>query len=135
MIRNNLSYRRRSTGIIVNQELVEKSIDEFYNKLTGIVELYSLSIFANFDETSIKIDSPCSQTIEEKGTKHIPVKTTNSELIKFTVVLGGISNGTKLSPLILFPGSGAILKKKLKSNIVKVFFTESGNMTKDSVTY
>jgi len=73
---------------------------------------------------------PNSKTLSEKGAKSVPVKTTNSQLLKYTVVLGGFSNGVKLPPSVLFAGSGKKLKKTLKSNKVHYFFTESGNMTK-----
>ncbi len=65
------------------------------------------------DETSIKVDMINNRTIDFIGAKHVSIQTSNSELIKYTVLLCGISDGTKLPPAIIFRGSGKILKKKL----------------------
>ncbi len=61
----------------------------------------------------------------------MPIKTTNSELLKYTVMLCGLSDGTKLSPAIIFRGSGKQLKKKLILNSAKIYFTDGGNITKE----
>ncbi len=63
------------------------------------------------DETSVKIDIINNRTIEFEGVNRVPIKTTNSELLKYTVMLAGLSDGTKLSPAVIFSGSGKILKK------------------------
>ncbi len=63
------------------------------------------------DETSIKIDTVNNRTIDFLGSTCVPIKTSNSELIKYTIVLCGLSDGTKISPSIIFRGSGKKLKK------------------------
>ena len=54
-------------------------------------------------------DMPRNSTIDFKGVREVPVKTTGSDKLRFTVVLGYMASGEKLPPMIIFK-----LKKKPK---------------------
>ena len=59
------------------------------------------------DETRIQFDETSNLTIAEKGAQSISIKKSNSgDKQAITVILAGLSNGIKLPPVIIFPGSG-----------------------------
>lgn len=45
---------------------------------------------------------PQDSTIDFKGTREVPVKTTSNEKLRFTVVLGYTTAGEKLPPTVIF---------------------------------
>ena len=81
----------------------------------------------SFDEAPMWFDMPQNSTIDFKGTREVPVKTTGNEKLRFTVVLGYIAAREKLLPVVIFK-----LKKKLKgrfSRDIVVAAVPSGTMT------
>ena len=56
----------------------------------------------SFDETPIWFNMPQNSTIDFKGTREVPVKTTANEKLQFTVVLGYIAARKKLPPVVIF---------------------------------
>ncbi|GFY16284.1 HTH CENPB-type domain-containing protein [Trichonephila clavipes] len=63
---------------------------------------YLLSHIKNMDETPVTFDMIGSKTIDMKGTKKIPIKTTGHEKSHFTVVLSCLADDTKLKPTVIF---------------------------------
>jgi hypothetical protein len=55
------------------------------------------------DETGVPFDMPAATTVEFKGTKHVPIKSTNNAN-SCTVFLACAMDGSKLKPLIVFKG-------------------------------
>ncbi|CAG8503364.1 8091_t:CDS:2, partial [Scutellospora calospora] len=63
---------------------------------------YSLNLISNMDETLLSFDLPNNFTIDETGARSISIRTCRYEKSNFIVVLGCMSDGSKLLPLILF---------------------------------
>jgi transposase len=138
MKRNKLSYRKRTTSIIVDQKIVKEGIDRFFNSFIHFMaENPHLTIIANVDETRIEKDMLGEKTIEMKGSNSVPIRTTNSErigklidlFIGYTVILCTLSNGYKFSPLIIFDGTGVRIIKSLvvPSNVEIIFSGKKRN--------
>jgi len=47
-------------------------------------------------------DMPRNSTIEFEGVREVPIKTTGSDKVRFTVVLGYTASGDKLPPTVIF---------------------------------
>ena len=64
----------------------------------------SLSHVANMDETPIWADIPSATTVDMKGSKVVPIKTTGHEKQRITVCLAVKADGTKIQPFVVLPG-------------------------------
>ena len=56
----------------------------------------------SFDETPMWFDMPRNSTIEFEGVREVPIRTTGSDKVRFTVVLGYTASGDKLPPTVIF---------------------------------
>ena len=65
---------------------------------------FSLSHVANMDETPIWADMPSATTVDMKGSKVVPIKTTSHEKQRITVCLGVKVDDTKIKPFVVLPG-------------------------------
>ena len=104
MKRHNLVNRRKTT---VAQRLPDDYVEMQSNFLSYILfqrkeHQYPLSLIGNMDETPLSFNLPSNTTIEQRGTKTVSIKSTGHKKSNFTVVLGCITNGTKLPPIIIF---------------------------------
>ena len=61
------------------------------------------------DETACWMDMLSSSTIDVRGARSVPLKTTGHEKDHFTVILTARANGKKLNPFIVFKGKGTHL--------------------------
>lgn len=61
-----------------------------------------MSQIGNMDETPVMFDMIGNRSVEVKGAKTVPFKTTGHEKSHFTVVLSCLANGTKLRPMVIF---------------------------------
>ena len=139
LARHNLVYRVTSNKTYIDKNVINEKIVKFYEDLKFyLYKNPEIKYFANVDETRIILDTVPRKTIEFKGQKHVNCITTNSENIAFTVVLACVNNGKKFRPLVIFPGSGKILSKTLKSESVAFCFNNLKNnsfMTSDTWKY
>ena len=65
-----------------------------------------LELIINFDETAIFYDTLPSYTYELKGTPHPMITISKLQKKRFTAGLAITSAGEKLTPLLIFKGSG-----------------------------
>ncbi|KAF4794152.1 pogo transposable element with KRAB domain-like protein [Turdus rufiventris] len=56
----------------------------------------------NMDEVPLTFNMPLTRTVEQTGTSTVLIKTTGNEKTFFTVILGVLSNGQKLRPMVIF---------------------------------
>ncbi|KAF4804982.1 pogo transposable element with KRAB domain-like protein [Turdus rufiventris] len=56
----------------------------------------------NMDEVPLTFDMPLTRTMQQTRTSMVPIKNTGSKKTLFTVVLGILSNGQKLRPMVIF---------------------------------
>ena len=63
---------------------------------------YPFSCIGNMDETPLWMDMPGNTTVERKGTKSVPIRTTGHAKVWFSVVLAAMANGRKLKPFVFF---------------------------------
>ncbi len=67
------------------------------------------------------------KTIDVIGRKRIPIKTSNSENMRVSILFSCLSTGVKLDPLIFLAKGkepGKNLRKNLDAKISKICFTE-----------
>ena len=77
------------------------------------------------DEMRIELDCISEKTIDIKGGKYIPFKTSQYERKAYTIALCISSQGKKLKPFILFDGMGTKLKKILNPKNAVIQFTHN----------
>ncbi|PFX13576.1 Pogo transposable element with KRAB domain [Stylophora pistillata] len=116
MRRSNLSVRRRTTtGQTMLKGALQKSANfvKFCEKQRSEFN-FSLRSIANMDETPIWVDILSETTVEQRGSKTIPIKSTGHEKQRITVCLAVKVDGSKLKPFVFIPG------KKVKSDAAAV---------------
>ncbi|CAJ1059666.1 Pogo transposable element with KRAB domain [Xyrichtys novacula] len=125
--RNNFTCRRRIT-------IAQKDTKEFTEKLVKFVNFSSRMIermkilerdIIAMDETAVWFDMVGSTTVETRGTRSVPVKTTGHEKSHLTVVLAAKADRTKLKPYVVF--KGGIREVKAMQNISGVVIASSKN--------
>ena len=106
MRRQGLSLRRKTTmGQKLPADVVPKLISFIaYVKAMRIKNNYPADMMFAMDETACWMDMPSSTTLQEKGSKDVPIRTTGHEKDRFTVCLTAKPSGKKLKPLIVFKG-------------------------------
>ncbi len=63
---------------------------------------YPLKYIGNMDEILLWFDLPSNTTIDHKGAKTVSIRTTGHERSSFTVILGCMTDGTKLPAVCIF---------------------------------
>ena len=106
MARYSISLRRRTT---VSQKLpgdVDSQIVEYLMKVRRLrrINSYPSKCIIAMDEVALWLDMPADTTLDIKGTRSIPIKTTGHEKHRFTVCLAACADGRKIWPFILFKG-------------------------------
>jgi hypothetical protein len=54
------------------------------------------------DETAVYLEDPRQVTVDEKGKRHVILKSTGFASMRVTALLSVRPNGTKLTPVIIF---------------------------------
>ena len=111
--RYNLSQRHKTT---VAQQLPSDLIEKQHHFLSYIMYLriehnYPLKYIGNMNETPLWFDLPSNTTIDHKGAKTVSISIIGHERSSFTVILGCMANGIKLSAVCIYK-----LKNILKEN-------------------
>ena len=127
--RNGLSYRKRTSNCFINEDLIKQKIQEkfFPDLYTYLFSNQEKRVFYNMDEMRIELDCNSEKTIDLKGGKYIPFKTSNNERKAYTIALCVSSEGKKLKPYILFDGMGTKLMKTLDPKNAVIAFTKQLN--------
>ncbi len=104
MKRKDLSIRQRTTVCQKLPKDWEEKLESFRSYTGGLVQELKISLdhLANMDEVPLTFDIPMHRTVEKKGEKMVPIKTTGHEKSSFTVVLSCTASGKKLPPMVIF---------------------------------
>ena len=103
-------------GVVIKENSSEKAAEFLlychqYLKDNKIGE--GTPYLANMDETLIWYEMNYKKTIESIGNKNVHVKTFNFDILRISLILTILSNGTKLAPLVVFKG------KSVRKRIIK----------------
>jgi hypothetical protein len=79
------------------------------------------------DEMPMYFDSPTNRTFDQTGAETIKIKTSNSEKLRFTLILCAYNDGSKCLPAIIFKGLKKVPKCKFPKGIV-IMVSESGSI-------
>ena len=101
---NGLSLRRHTA---ICQKLPTDFEEKLVNFQRHVIMLQKTGNFlmgqiGNMDETPIWLDMLCNYTVEQKGTKQVPIRTSGCENQHITVMLGTTVDGHKLPPFLIF---------------------------------
>ena len=116
MQRSNLLIRRRTTtGQTMPKDGLAKIANfvKFCEKQRNTFD-FALGNIANMDETPIWADMPTKTTVDQRGLKAVPIKSTGHEKQRMTVCLAIKADGSKMKPFVVIPG------KKVKSEIAAI---------------
>uniref|UniRef100_A0A0K0DZW9 HTH CENPB-type domain-containing protein n=1 Tax=Strongyloides stercoralis TaxID=6248 RepID=A0A0K0DZW9_STRER len=134
MIRHGLSLRRPTT-------VCQKEPDQYKEKIVDYILFVEYQrrksnyqyIFAA-DETAVYIDFSNSLTVEKRGTREIPVKSTGHDKFHITVMLTARSDGYKCRPFVLLPRvrSDKLIEDKFRGKLQlcwagQTFFNDATN--------
>lgn len=128
MARHRLALRKPSSKIVKPFSEIEDAVNKFIVKIQNLLTspLYDPQFVINLDETGVSTESNRAKTLEEKGTAHVVIKSTNKEKENTTVLLGGSMAGEKLKPLVILKGKRATLDVVTPSNLL-VHWREAGS--------
>ncbi|KAL7382466.1 hypothetical protein ABVT39_022965 [Epinephelus coioides] len=133
LCRNNFTCRRRTT-------MAQKDAREFTEKLVKFVTFSSRMIETKkipdrdiiaMDETAVWFDMVGSTTVETRGARSVPLKTTGHEKSHLTVVLAAKADGTKLKPFVVFKGGVREVKAMQSIGGVVIASSKNGWMNDD----
>ena len=96
MKRAGLTLRHRTTFARLPAEYAEKLISFQRHGLIYENNNYLLGQITNADQMPIYFDMLSNVTVDNKGTKSVPIKTT-----RITVMLGALADGRKLPPYVI----------------------------------
>ena len=104
--RYNFSLRRRTK---ISQKLpkdMHEKLCSFHNYIRTLQKNnnFELNCIANMDETPIFFDMVGALTIDCRWAQSVPIRTTGNDKNRLTCVLGILSDGTKLPPMVIFKG-------------------------------
>jgi len=113
LLRHNLFSRRPTTTCQEPEEYAEKIVDyllfvEQKRRTSNYTYIYAA------DETAVYLDYSSSLTVENKGVREVPVKTSGHDKFHFTVMLTARSDGFKCRPYILLKN-----KRPIKEIVTK----------------
>ncbi|GAA6077977.1 zinc finger protein 540-like [Tachysurus ichikawai] len=132
--RNDFSVRRRTTVV------AQKDAKHFTEKLVNFVTYTTRIIKAKkiqpkniiaMDETAVWFDMVGSTTVDARGARSVPLKTTGHEKSHLTVVLAAKADGTKLKPYIVFKRGIKEVKSMQNISGVVVATSKNGWMNKE----
>jgi hypothetical protein len=103
--RNELSFRRGTNlTSLTMHELVQRAfryMDFLQQKILTPPGIYH-SHTVLMDETAVYLEDPRQVSVNEKGRRHVILKSTGFASMRVTVLLSVRPNGTKLTPVIIF---------------------------------
>ena len=103
--RNELSFRRvTNLTSLTMDELVQRAFRymDFLQQKILIPPGIDHSHTVLMDETAVYLEDPRRVTVNEKGKRHVILKSTGFASMRVTVLLSVRPNGTKLTPVIIF---------------------------------
>lgn len=86
---------------------LEAKIETFYKDVQNLRQngKYSKEMIGNMDKTPLYFDMIPSRSLEKRGAKEVPVKSTGAQKRHITVVLACTGAGKTLPPMIIFKGN------------------------------
>ncbi|CAG8785957.1 28829_t:CDS:2, partial [Dentiscutata erythropus] len=111
----------------LGETLVIKNFLKISQEKTSVIEN---QFIISFDETPMWFDMPCNSTYDFKGVREVPIKTTGSDKLRFTVVLGYTASGVKLPPMTkcFFKCKGIIFvdghRSHIRDDVKRAFMVE-----------
>ena len=121
--RNGFTLRARTTICSKTPSDCAEKVVRFLLFLRKIRQQYSDSSIFVMDETPVWLEPVGTTTVEVKGAKQVPIKTTGHEKVRFTVILTARADGTKCKPYVLIPRRRPILELE---NLRGLVFNYSG---------
>ncbi len=111
MTRNGLSLRAKTS---ISQKLpaqLERKIESFMTKVRALraKHQYPLELILNMDETPMYFDMLPQYTLNKKGAREAPIRSSGADKKRLTLAVTCVGNGTLLPSLAIFKG-----KRKLK---------------------
>jgi hypothetical protein len=79
----------------------------------------------------VYFDSPINKTYETVGNKSVPVKTTGSEKLRFSLMLCAYNDGRKCQPVIIFKGLKKVPKKEKFPTGIHIMVSSKGSVNTD----
>ena len=135
MNRNDLTVRAHTRAAQKLPDDWEETAERFKSYVNSKVDALGLSRneIINLDETPMSFDMPASRTVEVRGTKSVPIRTTGHERMCFSVVLACTADGEKLNPMVIFKRM-TIPREDFPQGIV-VHCNKKGWMNKDVMKF
>ena len=77
------------------------------------------------DETPVLIEPVGSTTVDRRGVKCVPVKSTGHEKVRITVILTACGNGKRLKPFVVIPRKREIKELNGQKDVVLAYAAKS----------
>jgi len=118
--RHDISFRRTTHVSQHSAAITDDKIDKFLHYIIRLRRLrqYEDRDILNMDETPVWLEMPGKSTLNARGAKEVSVSSTGHEKQRITVTLGAYADGTKLAPLVHFPGLRPLPRNDVPSGII-----------------
>ena len=124
--RYGFSLRRRTS---VSQKKPSDCIEKIVSFILYLRRLVTANTFSSsfiyaMDETPVWIEPVGSTSIDKKGVRDVPIKSTGHEKVRITVILTARGDGSKLKPYIVIPRKKAIKELQEFNNCAVISYSQ-----------
>lgn len=127
LTRNGFTLRKRTT---ISQSIPNDSAEKIINFICYLRQLQKVHNFDHssiiaMDETPVLIEPVGSTTVDRRGVKCVPVKSTGHEKVRITVILTACGNGKRLKPFVVIPRKRVIKELNGQKDVVLAYAAKS----------
>lgn len=127
--RYNLVMRSVTTSITTSVETIAQRCVSFYRTLQSTIRTKNLSgkDFVFFDETALWFGESDRETLDVRGSRHIPVLATVCEKFRITGIFGQYGNGIKLPPILLWNHNKDTIETRIVEGLFVIYVRRAWN--------
>lgn len=113
MTRFELSLRRRTNlTILTDDKLVSRAIS-YMRYLSGTKPSMNMEKTVLMDETAVYFEDARTMTVDQRGARHVVVRSTGFASMRITVILAVTATGIKLVPVLIWKGKNVSTFEKI----------------------
>ena len=133
--RNGFSYRRvTNLTSLTSQELVKRASNYIIYLRSALErDTANLDNTILMDETAVYLEDPRRITVNEKGKRHVSLRSTGFASMRITVLLSVTASGRKLPPVLIAKKSGASGTKFEKKAGCCIFYNSKAWVNQDLI--
>ncbi len=118
--RHNILFRRSTHISQQAADITDERVQRFLRSVIRMRKMreYDLRLMGNMDETPVWLEMPGTSTMDFEGAKSVSMSSTGQHKKRFTCILAGLSDRTKLPIMVLLPGVRAPKLEDIPAGVI-----------------